>query len=81
MSIASAVGIDLGSRNIVLSTIRGGTIECLTNDLSNRLTPTYVSFGNNQRFIGESGFTKVNANFRNTIPYSPRLLGLQANSE
>lgn len=76
MSSSGAVGIDLGSHYCKLAVVRSGGIDVITNDLSNRFTPSIVSFGDKQRFTGESGYSKINANFRNTIAFSPRLLGL-----
>ena len=76
MSSGGAVGIDLGSHGTLLATVKAGGVEVLTNDLSNRSTPTIVSFGDKERFLGEAGFSKLNANFRNTVLASPRFLGL-----
>lgn len=76
MSSGGAVGIDLGSHGTLLATVKSGGVEVLTNDLSNRSTPTIVSFGEKERFIGEAGFSKLNANFKNTVIASSRFLGL-----
>ena len=76
MSSGGAVGIDLGSHGTLLATVKSGGVEVLTNDLSNRSTPTIVSFGEKERFLGEAGFSKLNANFKNTVLASPRFLGL-----
>ena len=76
----AAVGIDLGSQNCVISAFNKTGLEVLTNDLSNRATPTVISFTNKQRLIGESGLTKLCTNYNNTIQYSSRFFGLQENS-
>lgn len=78
MSVIGAVGIDLGSQYCVIAATKTGGVEILTNDLSNRLTPNIVSFGDKQRFIGEAGLSKLNTNFRNTVLFFNRFLGLSA---
>jgi heat shock protein 4 len=35
----SAIGIDIGTQNTVVATVKKGGIEILLNDSSNRLTP------------------------------------------
>ncbi|CAG9327798.1 unnamed protein product [Blepharisma stoltei] len=79
MSGAGAIGIDLGSHSCVIAAVKGGGVEILTNDLSNRQTPSVVGFGDKQRFIGESGFSKLSTNFRNTVLFPTRFLGLSSN--
>ncbi|CAG9313505.1 unnamed protein product [Blepharisma stoltei] len=78
---AAAIGIDLGSHNVVISIVKGGGVEILTNDLSNRSTPAVVGFGDNQRFIGESGLSKLMTNFRNTVLFPTRFLGLNSSCQ
>lgn len=76
MSSGGAIGVDLGSHTTLLAAVKAGGVEVLVNDLGNRSTPTIVSLGDKERFLGEAGFSKLNANFRNTILMAPRLLGL-----
>ncbi|OMJ95964.1 hypothetical protein SteCoe_521 [Stentor coeruleus] len=79
--MSGAIGIDLGSQNCVIGVVRLGGIDVLTNDLSNRATPSVVGFTPRQRFIGEAGYSKLSTNFRNTVLFPTRFLGLKSNSQ
>ena len=39
MESTSAIGIDIGTQNSVVATVKKGGIEVLLNESSNRLTP------------------------------------------
>jgi len=39
MEAHSAIGIDIGTENSVVATVKSGGIEILLNESSNRLTP------------------------------------------
>jgi molecular chaperone DnaK (HSP70) len=39
MESHSAIGIDIGTQNSVVATVKKGGLEILLNDSSNRLTP------------------------------------------
>ena len=62
-----AVGIDIGSRNITVAVVRQKGIDIVANEASDRQTPTFVSFGEKERAIGEAGFSLYMRNIRNTI--------------
>jgi len=81
MSSGGAIGVDLGSHTTLLATVKAGGVEVLTNDLGNRSTPTIISLGDKERYLGEAGLSKINANFRNTVLLAPRLLGLSPGYE
>jgi heat shock protein 4 len=48
----SVVGIDLGNLNTVVAVARNRGIDVITNDTSNRATPSLVCFGERQRYLG-----------------------------
>ena len=73
--MSGAIGIDLGSKNSVIAVVKGGGIEVIMNDLSNRATPSVVGFTPKQRSNGEAGYSKISTNFRNTVLYPTRFLG------
>ena len=77
MASTGAIGIDLGSQRYKVAIVRSGGVDILTNDLANRSTPVVVSFGEKQRYIGEHGYSRLNTNFRNTISFPSRFLGLK----
>eukprot|EP00842_Homolaphlyctis_polyrhiza_P001849 jgi/Hompol1/2665/HPOL_006108-RA len=71
----SVVGIDLGNLNTVVAVARNRGIDVIVNETSNRATPTLVSFGEKQRFIGEAGKTQELFNFKNTVGGIKRVIG------
>ncbi|RKO96376.1 heat shock protein 70, partial [Caulochytrium protostelioides] len=74
----SVVGIDFGNLNTVVAVARNRGIDVITNEVSNRATPTLVSFGDRQRWLGESAKTQEVSNFKNTVSTFKRLLGRPA---
>ncbi|KAI8890796.1 heat shock protein 70 [Backusella circina FSU 941] len=71
----SVVGIDLGNLQTVIAVARNRGIDVICNEVSNRATPTIVSFGPKQRFLGEAAKTQEISNFKNTIVSLKRLAG------
>ncbi|KAJ1552932.1 adenyl-nucleotide exchange factor sse1, partial [Cladochytrium tenue] len=71
----SVVGIDLGCQSSVVAVARNRGVDVVTNDVSNRATPTLVSFGDKRRFTGESAKTQEVSNYANTVSSLKRLLG------
>ncbi|KAJ2998035.1 adenyl-nucleotide exchange factor sse1 [Globomyces sp. JEL0801] len=75
----SVVGIDFGSLNTVVAVARNRGIDVITNETSNRATPSLVSFGEKQRFLGEGAKTLEISNFKNTVASLKRLSGRKFN--
>lgn len=71
----SVVGIDLGNLNSVIAVARNRGVDVICNEVSNRMTPSLVSFGAKNRFLGESAKTQEVSNFRNTVASLKRILG------
>ncbi|KAI8915320.1 heat shock protein 70 family [Powellomyces hirtus] len=71
----SVVGIDFGNLNTVVAVARNRGIDVITNEVSNRATPSLVSFGEKQRYLGESAKTQEISNFKNTVSGLKRLVG------
>jgi heat shock protein 4 len=59
----SVVGIDLGNLNTVVAVARNRGIDVIVNEASNRATPSLVSFGEKQRFLGEAAKNMEVASF------------------
>lgn len=74
MSVA-VVGFDIGYQNCYVSVARGGGIETVTNEYSDRSTPTCVSFGNASRSIGAAAKQQQVTNVKNTVYGFTRFLG------
>ncbi|KAJ7198776.1 heat shock protein 70 family [Mycena pura] len=71
----AVVGIDFGSLHSKIGVARHRGIDIITNEVSNRATPSLVAFGPKQRSIGESAKTQETSNFKNTIGSLKRLIG------
>lgn len=71
----SVVGIDLGSLNSVIAVARSGGVDVICNEVSDRATPSMVSFDKTRRYIGDAARTQQVGNFRNTVAALPRLIG------
>ncbi|XP_068187462.1 heat shock 70 kDa protein 4a [Antennarius striatus] len=63
----SVVGFDLGFQSCYVAAARAGGIETLTNDYSDRCTPSFVSFGSQNRSIGAAAKSQVVTNCKNTV--------------
>ncbi|KAJ7621125.1 heat shock protein 70 family [Roridomyces roridus] len=71
----AVVGIDFGSLHSKIGVARHRGIDIITNEVSNRATPSLVAFGPKQRSIGESAKTQETSNFKNTVGSLKRLIG------
>ncbi|KAG5518384.1 hypothetical protein PMAC_003181 [Pneumocystis sp. 'macacae'] len=71
----SVVGIDLGSSKTVIAHVYGGNVHIVVNEVSNRSTPSMVSFGTKSRYLGESAKTQEISNFKYTVSCIKRLIG------
>jgi len=71
----SVVGIDLGSQTTKIGVARNKGIDIITNETSNRATPSLVGFGPKSRYLGENAKTQEISNLKNTISSLTRLAG------
>eukprot|EP01102_Stenamoeba_stenopodia_P022965 TRINITY_DN9768_c0_g1_i3.p1 TRINITY_DN9768_c0_g1~~TRINITY_DN9768_c0_g1_i3.p1 ORF type:complete len:496 (+),score=174.82 TRINITY_DN9768_c0_g1_i3:207-1694(+) len=71
----SVVGFDFGHQTSVIAVARGGGIDTIANEVSNRLTPSMVSFGAKERFLGEAAMNQLIMNFKNTLGSLQTFLG------
>lgn len=78
---ASAVGIDLGSSRTVIAAAIGGGVEILCNEGSFRETPCVIGYGDQQRFLGNEGLVKKKGNYKSTVDFFTRFLGMNGDSE
>lgn len=75
----SVVGLDIGNFKSSVGVARQGGIDIVANEYSDRITPTYVSFTNKERFQGHSAKQQEITNSQNTLALFKRLLGRKMN--
>ncbi|PWN47096.1 putative heat shock protein Hsp88 [Violaceomyces palustris] len=73
--MSSVVGIDIGNSSSKIGVARARGVDIIANEVSNRQTPSLVSFGQKARAIGEAAATAQTSNFKNTIGSLKRLVG------
>ncbi|PVU92604.1 hypothetical protein BB559_003650 [Furculomyces boomerangus] len=71
----SVVGFDIGTLQSVIAVARNRGIDIITNEVSNRTTPSMVSFGPKQRHLGEMAKNLEMSNFKNTVSGLKRIIG------
>ncbi|KFY09746.1 hypothetical protein V491_07994, partial [Pseudogymnoascus sp. VKM F-3775] len=71
----SVVGVDFGSLNTVIAVARNRGVDVITNEVSNRATPSLVGFGPKSRYLGEAAKTQEISNLKNTVGSLKRLAG------
>ena len=79
MSAVAAIGVDFGTDTICIGCARKGGVDILDNEVSNRLTPVYIGFGEKVRSIGESGLNEFSRNPNNTVNQLKRFVGRSMN--
>ncbi|OQE24431.1 hypothetical protein PENSTE_c007G04416 [Penicillium steckii] len=75
----SVVGIDLGAQSTKIGVARNKGIDIITNEVSNRQTPSMVGFNARSRHIGEAAKTQETSNLKNTVASLKRLVGRSFN--
>lgn len=75
----SVVGVDFGTLKTVIAVARNRGVDVVTNEVSNRSTPSLVGFGPKSRYLGESAKTQEISNLKNTVASLKRLAGRSFN--
>ncbi|ROT38698.1 hsp70-like protein [Sodiomyces alkalinus F11] len=75
----SVVGVDFGTLKTVIAVARNRGVDVITNEVSNRSTPSMVGFGPKSRYIGETAKTQEMSNLKNTVGSLKRLAGRSFN--
>ncbi|PKY06913.1 heat shock protein 70 [Aspergillus campestris IBT 28561] len=70
-----AVGIDLGTTYSCVANYEGTNVEIIANEQGSYTTPSFVSFTDKERLIGEAAKNQAAMNPRNTVFDIKRLIG------
>ena len=70
-----AIGIDLGTTYSCVGWWKDNRCEIIANDQGNRTTPSYVSFTETERLVGDGAKNQGSMNPENTIFDAKRLIG------
>ena len=73
------IGINVGSKNTIIGTYDKGTFKVIPSDTSSRTIPTVISYSGLERSFGDIAFNKNRTNYKSTIIYPNRWLGMKKN--
>ncbi len=74
-----AIGIDLGTTYSCVGWWKDNRCEIIANDQGNRTTPSYVSFNDVERIVGDGAKNQSSMNPENTVFDAKRLIGRKFN--
>ena len=74
--MVDAIGIDTGTYKTVLGCVKQRGIEIVLSETTNKWTPTLAGYTNEERVIGDAAGNQMKKNFKNTLQFFARFLGL-----
>lgn len=79
--MVDALGIDAGSYKTVLACVKQRGIEIVLSETSSKWTPTFVGYTDQERLIGDAAINQMKKNFKNTMQFFGRFMGLNQDCE
>ena len=73
------IGIDLGTTYSCVAVYQNGHVDIIANDQGNRTTPSWVSFTETERLVGEGAKNAALSNLSNTVYDTKRFIGRMYN--
>ena len=74
--MVDAIGIDTGSYKTVLACVKQRGIEIVLSESSSKSTPSTAAYTAEERLIGDAAINQMKRNFKNTLQFYQRFLGL-----
>ena len=71
------IGINIGSKNTIIGTYKKGVFSIVVSETSARSLPTVVSYNDRERNFAELSMHTNRSNFKRTVIYPNRWLGVQ----
>ncbi|OVA14875.1 Heat shock protein 70 family [Macleaya cordata] len=65
--LGTVIGIDFGTSYSSVGVFRNDKVEIIPNELGNRITPSWVTFTNTKRLVGEAAMDQASLNAAGTV--------------
>lgn len=72
---STVIGIDMGSSTSFCAYVGKGLVDIVQNEVSNRFTPSMVSFTDRERLLGDTALAQIRSNLKNTCRNFKHVLG------